>query len=68
MRQERNNFLLHHFLVIFIILLHYFIALLNCITMQHFKKIIIKFNTQFMSTNSTTKSLHVLASRVENSS
>jgi len=43
-------------------------ALSNCITMQHFKKKIIRFNTQFMSTNSTTKSLHVLASQVKNSS
>jgi hypothetical protein len=34
--------------------------------MQHFKKKIIRFNTQFMSTNSTTKSLYILTSRIEN--
>ncbi len=34
--------------------------------MQHFKKKIIRFNTQFMSTNFTTKSLYVLANQVEN--
>jgi len=66
MRQERNNFFLHYLFVIFIILLHYFIALFNCIIMQHFKEKIIRFNTQFMSTNFTTKSLHVLTSRIEN--
>ncbi len=34
--------------------------------MQYFKKKIIGFNTQFMFTNSTTKSLYVLTNRVEN--
>ncbi len=53
---------------IFFFIIFSLFALFNCITMQHFKEKIIRFNTQFMSTNSTTKSLHVLASRVENSS
>jgi len=34
--------------------------------MQYFKKKIIRFNTQFMSTNSITKSLYILTSPIEN--